>query len=188
MKRMVSMQHSRLYFVFILLVSAFIFNNCDTIPEQNDECEKTKWATAQEPTIYLYIAVPNAYCDKVNNDYPPYGAEQMICSGSITKIYCGGKVSGSFNFNTTFYPIQMTEEELYKQQVGQAYIFKFQNDNDYLVFVGRLKAYFTGGIIWESEEINFKLYYKDIKTNPNDFEKYCHIALNASLLWYRVNG
>ena len=182
------MKHSITLLPFFVCISIFLLNTCDTIPEQNDECEKTKWAAVQEPTIYLYIAVPNAYCDKVNSDYLPYGAEQMICSGSITKIYCGGQVSGSFNFNTTFYPIQMTEEELYKQQVGQAYIFKFQNDNDYLVFVGRLKAYFTGGIIWESEEISFKLYYKDIKTNPNDFEKFFHIAITDAVLWFRVNG
>ena len=182
------MKHSITLLLFFVSISIFLLNTCDTIPEQNDECEKTKWAAVQEPTIYLYIAVPITYCDKGNNRNATDSATQMICSGSITKIYCGGKVSGSFNFNTTFYPIQMTEEELYKQQVGQAYIFKFQNDNDYLVFVGRLKAFFPGGIIWESEEINFKLYYKDIKTNPNDFEKYCHIALNPALLWYRVSG
>ena len=173
---------------FFVFISLFLFNTCDTLTEKNDDCEKTKWAAEQKPIIYLYIAVPITYCNKVSSINATDSATQMICSGSITKIYCDGTVSGSFSFNTNFYPIQMTEAELYKQRVGQAYEFKFQNDKDYLVFVGRLKAYFSGGIIWESEEINFKLYYKDIKINPNDFEKYCHIALNPAILWYRVSG
>ena len=185
---MVRMNLSKPFLLFFVFISLSLLNTCDTLTEKNDECEKTKWATEQKPIIYLYIAVPITNCDKVNSTNATDSAMQMTCSGSITKIYCDGKVSGSFSFNTTFYPIQMTEQELYKQGVGQAYEFKFQNDKDHLVFVGRLKAYFPGGIIWESEEINFKLYFKDIKTNPNDFEKYCHIALNPALLWYRVSG
>lgn len=185
---MVRMKLSKSLLVFLVFVSFFLLIACDTLTETNDECEKTKWSVVEEPIIYLYIAVPITYCNKINNINATDSATQMICSGSITKVYCDGKVSGSFSFNTNFYPIQMTEAELYKQRVGQAYQFKFQNDKDYLVFVGRLKAYFPGGIIWESEEINFKLYFKDIKTNPNDFEKYCHIALNPALLWYRVSG
>jgi hypothetical protein len=180
------MKLSKSLIPLLIFTFFFLLNTCDTIPEQTDECEKTKWTTVREPTIYLYIAVPITNCDKVNNRNATDSATQMICSGSITKIYCGGKVSGSFNFNNNFYPIQITEEELYKRQVGQAYQFKFQNDNDYLIFVGRLKAYFTDGIIWESEEINFKIYYKDIKTDPSSFEKYSHTEINSAILWYRV--
>lgn len=182
------MNLSKLHLLFLVFTSLFLLNTCETLTEKNDECEKTKWAAVQEPIIYLYIAVPIVNCDIVNSTNATDSATQMICSGSITKIYCDGTVSGSFSFNTNFYPIQMTEEELYKQRVGQAYQFKFQNDKDHLVFVGRLKAYFPGGIIWESEEINFKIYFKDIKTNPNDFEKYDHIALNPALQWFRVSG
>ncbi len=182
------MKLAKLIQLLLIFIPIIFLNNCDTVTDKNDDCEKTKWAAAQEPIIYLYIAVPITYCDKVNSINATDSATQMICSGSITKIYCDGTVSGSFNFNTNFYPIQMTEQELYKQSVGQAYQFKFQNDKDYLIFIGRLKAYFPGGIIWESEEINFKLYYKDIRTNPNDFERFCHVEINTALLWYRVNG
>lgn len=142
----------------------------------------------REPIIDLYIAVPYSYCDNVNGINLSDSAAQMICSGSITKIYCDGTLSGSFSFNTIFFPIQMTDEELSRQKVGQAYQFKFQNDKDYLVFIGRLKAYFSDGIIWESEEINFKIYHKDIRIDPNSFEKYCHIVIDAAILWYRVTG
>jgi hypothetical protein len=183
---MVLMKLSKLHVLFLVLISFFLLNTCDTLTEKNDECEKTKWAAVREPVIDLYIAVPSTNCDKVNRTNLTDSAGQMICSGSITKIYCDGTVSGSFSFNTTFYPLQMNDEELSKQQVGQAYQFKFQNDKDYLVFIGRLKAYFPGGITWESEEINFKIYYKNILTDPYNYNNYCHVVINEAILWYRV--
>ena len=182
------MKISKPHLLFLILTSLFLLNTCDTLTEDNDECEKTKWATVREPVIDLYIAVPSVYCDIVNSINLTDSAAQMICSGSITKIYCDGTVSGSFSFNTNFYPFQMTDEELGKQRVGQAYQFKFQNDKDHLVFLGRLKAYFSGGIIWESQEFNLKLYYKDIQTDPYSFDNYFHIVIDADILWYRING
>jgi len=187
MGRMVHMKYSEFVFALFLLVSFFLLNNCDVVTEKNDACDKTKWAEVKEPIMYVYIGLGGYYCDPPANAHYIPAATQMICSGKITKIYCDGTVSGSFNINTTFYPSQMTQGELDWVKIGQAYQFKFQNDNDYLLLTGRLTGTFSDGKKYESDEFSARIYYKNINYNVNTLENWTRFLVPELTKWYQVN-
>lgn len=181
------MKYSKFVFALFLLVLFFLLNNCDAVTEKNDECQETNWAEVKEPIIYMYIGLSEFYCDPPDNQHYVPVATQMTFSGKITKIYCNGTVSGSFDINTTFYPVQINSNELGMIKVGQAYQFKFQNDKDYLLFAGRLTGIFSDGKKYESEELTARVYYKNILYNANSMEYYDRLYVPETAKWYQVN-
>lgn len=181
------MKRYSLVFVFFLFTSIFIFNNCDAVTEKNDECEESNWAQVKEPILYMYIGLEDSYCDPPANLHHVPHATQMTFSGKITKIYCDGTVSSSFDINTTFYPSQMSLIELGMIKVGQAYQFKFQNDKDYLLFAGRLTGIFSDGKKYESEELTARVYFKNILYNANSMEYYDRLLTPSTTKWFMIN-
>jgi hypothetical protein len=187
------MKLSQIPLLFVVITSLFLLNGCPASSDKNDACDKTKWTEVREPVLYLYIKIPSEYVNVDEEDTSRlHETEQIICSGSITKIYCGGKVSGSFDFDNVifsiFYSDHPTEWAYLTVKVGQAYQFKFENDNDYLLFTGRLKAYFPKDIIWESDEFSERIYFKDIKLNPNSLEQYYLFEPMTYRPWFRVTS
>lgn len=181
------MLNSKIYFLFFLFVPILFLNNCDAVSDKNDDCEDKKWAQTKEPILYVYINVWNLYCDPPTNAYYVPAATQMTFTGKITKIYCNGTISGSFDINTTFFPAQMNADELTWVKVGQAYQFKFQHDNDYLLFTGSLRGTFSDGKKFESAEFTLRIYYRDISYNVNTFENWVLYSIPVGSDWYEVN-
>jgi hypothetical protein len=175
-----------------LLTSAaavfFLLSSCELLTEKNNDCDKTQWQDYKELSIIFYIRVPQNYCDYPATIYFSDNADKMICSGSVTKVYCDGSIGGKFNFNTTFYPAGMDKNDLERQQVGMVYIFKFQNDKDHLVFTGRLKAFFPEDVLYESEEFLAKVFYENIELDVNNFRYFYRVRLEDQIHWYRVTG
>jgi hypothetical protein len=50
--------------------------------------------------------------------------------------------------------------------------FKFDNDLDYPLVHARIKAYSNDGMIYESDEMLRKYYYKDIKYDVSQLKKH----------------
>ena len=151
----------RKIFLFLFAISIFLFNSCENVTDPADECEKTKWQEVKEPTINLIAAVG------VNQNFGPGHtpfnldtANYMEFDGSIQKYYCNGTPSGKFDFTTTFFPD--TSFYLYEVLLGQAYQFKFQNDQDHLRVNIKLKAYFNHGLTFESQTLVKDFYFRDI--------------------------
>ena len=149
----------RKIFLFLFAISIFLFNSCENVTDPADECEKTKWQEVKEPTINLIGHVANVqYFQSV-----PFSldtAQYIEFVGFIKKYYCNGTPSGKFDFITNVYPdtyLDFTEGKL-----GQAYQFKFQNDQDHLRVNIKLKAYFNHGLTFESQTLVKDFYFRDI--------------------------
>jgi hypothetical protein len=170
------------------LCSFFLLSSCETLTEKNDECEKTQWENYIDAPMVFYIDVPQFYCDYPENIYFTDNSDKMICAGSVTKVYCDGSIGGKFDFNTTFYPAGMDKNDLDKQRVGLLYQFKFQNDKDHVVFSGRLKAFFPGDVIYESDEFTKKIYNENLKLDIDNYRYYYHVLIPDQTPWFRVSG
>ena len=118
--------------------------SCDLVSDKNDACEDDKWSSAKEPTIYLKLSLE---WDTVARDgmlsYISYTANSATFSGTVTKVYCGGKVSSSFSFSPTFYPNELSYEEMGNGfYLPQPYQFKFEHDEDYIQVIARIQYHF----------------------------------------------
>lgn len=181
------MNHLKKFFHFFLFSFLILINACETLTEKNDDCDKTKWQTTQEPVMYVSLSFGNAPCDQTVYDHRLYECSNAICEGKITKIYCSGQVSGSFDISTTFYLDQIPVGQYANIKIGQLYQFKFANDNDYLMLQYHVKAYFNDGNIYETAEVTKRIYFKDLKTDINTMEKYFLEELDTYyILWHKV--
>ena len=173
-------------FVSLLLILAVLVfpSGCDTKTTKNEECDNTKMKL-EEPVIHLKVYLV---------DYPLPGqkklfnAERLVVSGSITKIYCSGDVSGSFQFNPSFFPDEFGSFAYFGAgyYLPQPYQFKFENTLDYLQLIIRVTAYFPDGKIYESLECVKKYYFKDIKFDTDILYKYIGSAFPPQLEFYEV--
>jgi hypothetical protein len=157
--------------LFILIAMSMIA--CDIFTEKNTECEATKMPSRQTPTVYLKLFLRN---DTIVDSLYVHYATKATFSGTITKVYCDGTVSSTFEYNPTFYPVDMDYIPLNSGfYLSQPYEFNFDNDKDYLLIMAHLKVWFPGGMIYESEEVSRKYYYKDVLVDYIENKKFIFI-------------
>jgi hypothetical protein len=161
-----------------ILLTLLLITGCDIFKDNNDECDKTKWAELKEPVVTLRLDSTGSF-DDGNNTYSIVNAVTANVSGSITKVYCSGESGGSFNYNTTFYPKDSEYNVLTSIKIGQDYQFKFENDKDYLQLIFRARYSFDDGKTFESSEVVKKVYYSDIMIDVNSMEN--KILMNIDL-------
>jgi hypothetical protein len=162
-----------------------IITSCNLLPDTNDDCEDGKWSSIKEPTIYLKLSLE---WDTVGSDgmvsYISYVANSATFSGTITKVYCGGKVSSSFSFSPTFYPGEMSYEEMENGfYLPQPYQFKFEHDEDYVHVIARIQYHFEklSPVNYESFEISQRFYYKDLQYDYNLNSNYIRIHIDKEM-------
>ena len=180
---MVRMKLSRLRLLFLILISLlFLSSSCEKSTE-NEPCENTKWEEPIDQILEVYIGVPKVFCDAPTNTLLSWNAEQIVFTGTIQKFYCGDIASGSFNMNDAFIPKSMSDVQLAKVRVGQAYQFKFENDKDYLLLTGTLTASFLDDITWKTKEFSVKIFYKDLIYDIYNVEHYYTYAIPWATVW-----
>jgi hypothetical protein len=166
--------------VFIIL--PVIFGSCELLTSKND-CDATKMESTQEPVVYIK-ALPNL--SLTLGDKSMIYSDRITISGSIRKIYCSGKESGNFTYNTTFYvDNQMSVNDFW---LPQPYQYKFDNTKDKLVVICHAKVFFDNGKIYESSECFGEFYYEDILLDANEFKYHIDILLSSNLQWYEVTS
>ncbi|MCU0459208.1 MAG: hypothetical protein MUE37_09010 [Bacteroidales bacterium] len=150
-----------------------------------DECKGSEMDMV-EPVIYLkanFYPVPITIEPYTNLNE----SEEMIISGSIQKEYCSGKLSGYFTFNPTFFPNEMTLNDFAEGfYFPQSYQYKFNNKEDELIVILRIKAYTYDGRIFESEDAVMRFKYADIKYDVNMIRNYIKFTIPKNIEWYRV--
>ena len=163
--------------------------SCEALTEKNDECEDTKMSSPEEPTIYLKLAISwDSMPTTGMMNYISHHANWATFSGTITKVYCGGKVSGSFSFNPTFYPNQMDPQTLLDGfYLPQPYVFKFENDLDYVQVIARIQYFFDkDNSKFESLELVQKFYYKDLHYDYNLNSKYISLYIDDKMVYVKI--
>lgn len=159
---MVRMQSVRLFFLYSITAIFFLFNSCEAVTDFADECENTKWENSVDRTLDIITRIYSAQSIQ-NISIRIDTANHFEVVGSIQKYYCDGTPSGKFDFTTTFYPT--AGSDLYDFKVGQAYQFKFENDEDHLRLNLKWKMFFNSGIVYESQTFVTDFYFDDIYYN-----------------------
>jgi hypothetical protein len=180
---MVRMKLSKLRLLFLILISLLSLSSSCEKSTENEACESTKWEEPIDQILYLYINVPKVFCDAPRNTLLSWNAEQIVFTGTIQKFYCGDIASGSFSMNDAFIPKSMSDAQLAKVSVGQAYQFKFENDKDYLRLTGTLTAFFLDDITWKTKEFSVKIFFKDLIFDAYDVEHYYTYAIPWATVW-----
>ena len=166
--------------IFIILFVTF--GSCELLTSKN-ECDATKMEATQEPVVYIK-ALPNLTLKL--GDQHMINSDRVTISGSIRKIYCSGKESGYFTYNTTFYvDDQMSVDDFW---LPQPYQYKFDNTKDKLVVICHAKVYFDNGKIYESSEYVGDFYYEDILLDANELKYHIDVILSSNLEWYEVTS
>jgi hypothetical protein len=163
--------------------------SCDVKTGKNDKREETKWSWPKNPTVYLKLSID---WDTVGTDFMmsfiSHHATWATFSGTITKIYCEGTVSSTFDYSPTFYPEGMTSDELMKGfNLPQPYEFKFENDEDCLQLIARIKYFFDkADYTYESMEITKAIRYKDLHYDYTINSYYISINIDEGMVYVRV--
>lgn len=171
----------------IAISAFFVFSvtlgSCELLTSKNDDCDSTKMDTPQEPVIYIK-ALPDL--SLTLGEEAMINSDRITISGSIRKIYCSGKESGNFTYNTTFYVnSQMSANDFW---LPQPYQYKFDNTKDKLVVTCNAKVFFDNGKIYESSECFGEFYYEDILLDANEFKYHIDIIFGNNLEWYEVTS
>lgn len=179
MKKMFQLSQTLIILIFIG------FTACELVSDKNDDCKDTKMDTLEEPAIILKITFPYS-SDMMMANKP----EEVRISGSIRKIYCSGKESGYFTYNPTF----VVDETRYDRDehnfvflIPQIYKYKFENTNDKLIIMFRVKIFQENGRMYESQEYTNEFYYKDIKFAESSQEHYIDIIF-SDISWFEVTS
>ena len=168
--------HSGAVVLGLIIIAAFlnIFTTCLT-EEEEDPCAATKMVETKEPLIYLKLEIKEFFID--NQHYSHY-AEAFGFAGYITKYYCPNKKSGSFGYTEAIAPKDYEPQYLVQGfYLDQPYIFKFENDLDYL------KLEYNYNISWEYPKYfmgndSLIVYYKDLIYDYNLNSYYIPIIIN----------
>ncbi len=170
-----------------LVVSVFTMVACETIPDKNDECDATKMIEPQSPVIYLKLFLD--YDTLPGQSHYLYKATKAIFSGTITKVYCSGKISSTFSFSPSYFLSEMDPQYIFNGfYLDQSYQFNFDNDLDYLLIQARIKAYFSDGKIYESDELIRRFYYKNLQYDVNQMKKYLKLLMPEPVHWTEVTS
>lgn len=174
--------------VFLFCLALHTFTACDDIlPEQNDDCEQTKMPTVKEPALIIKVLLLE---DTIHNDTTHIVRKALtgLFTGTVTKVYCDGTMSGSFDLNTTVFPAEYTDEYLEGIKVGQVYQFKFENTKDYILVVIRLKETFKDGKTFQSGDYVRKYYYEDLLYDYINGDYYFWCIFFSEEDWVEVGG
>lgn len=176
------MKSVKLFFLFFVASIFLLFNSCEDVTDPADECDKTKWQEVKEPIINLIGHLSNMqYIQSV-----PFSldtAQYIEFAGFIQKYYCNGTPSGKFDFITNLYPV--THWTFTEGKLGQAYQFKFQNNQDHLRVNIKLKIYFNHGLTFESQTLVTNFYFKDIEYDEY-WLSYVAIFYCINLVWVKI--
>lgn len=173
--------------LFVLIAST---SGCELLTSKNDDCEATKMPETKEPIIYLRITVdPGPINTQVGTYYLKY-ADRLEIIGSVEKVYCSGKLSGRFTFNPSFFPEDMTLPEITAGLIlPQPYQYKFDNDKDKLLIMYTLKAWFSGGKIFETDPFSVERFYKNLQYDVNSGKYYLNVGSAVELSpWRQVTS
>ena len=174
------------------IMTMLTMDGCELFINSKDDCEETKMLTVENPVIYLKLDLaPYTYHELLEMGYPTglMNTKEMLV-GTIMKVYCGGKESGSFSYEKTYYPKSMD----FDTQMGgfllpQPYQFKFENKEDYLIVIAHLKTYLDDGKIFE-DKIGFtkKYYYEELNYNKDSNDYYIVIDYPDIVDWVQVTS
>jgi len=181
----------------IALLGLIPINGC--IETAKDPCKETQWEESEDPIIYVKAST-YVYSFLYNSVYYVLSdASTATFTGTITKYYCSGNKSGSFDFSATQYWeggfISLTRVRignksgsfdfsatqyweggfisLTRVRIGGPYQFLFQNDADYLEVEGRIRLEFPDGSVFRPREsTSQRFYFKDIKLDVSDMAYY----------------
>jgi hypothetical protein len=147
--------------LILLCFGVFAIASCEILPEENDECDQTKMPDVKEPVLIIKVLLLN---DTIQGDTAHIARKALtgLFTGTVTKVYCDGTLSGSFDVNTTVFPVEYTDEYIHGMKVGQAYQFKFANTKDYILVVLRLQVTFKDGRSFQSGDDIKKFYYENL--------------------------
>lgn len=168
--------------IVILTSACLLFLGCDILPEKNDDCNQTKWDEEIEvlvrPMFFVYVT-------DVASGYSLSSASKLTFSGSIQRVMCSGDSGFKTSFTNAF---SGNELSLYVYQAftGDVTKFYFGNDEDHLNVIWRLKANFTDGSIYETDELIQNIYYDNINNNYTSLYKYFELYLN-NVAWHAVS-
>jgi len=144
---------------------------CALFPDTDDACLENNWATAQEPVIHVRMT-SNATSFYYNTtQYDLTQASSISVTGDITKVYCSGKMSGSFPITAQLLP-SSGAIPLTNVKIGGPYQFKFENDEDRVEVRIKLRATFPDGSVFETKDLWDFFGYSSIRLNVNTLEYY----------------
>jgi len=172
--------------MFLIALTA----GCSLLSTKNDDCDATKMITPQEPLLYLRVLLNPGTMNTTFGDYSLKNATRLEIIGSIEKVYCSGKLSGRFTYNPAFFPVELTPAELSAGLfLPQPYQYKFDNDNDKLIVILTLKAWFSDGKIFEPDTFSEDFFYKDLKYEVNMSRNYFMLDYSKeSFSWKQVTS
>lgn len=172
----------RIAIIITLIIPAMLLllHACDDKEDEADECEKTKWDQAIQVNVIPRVRV---FGDNIN-DYDLKDAKLITYHGSITKYYCKDNPSQTFNYSMReFYP-EFIEDENWAGgfYIGDAYGFKFQNDEDYLQVFLSFEAIFDSFTSY-CAFVRFKVKHGDIFRSIDDLREFYYVDLTDDLGW-----
>lgn len=172
----------RIDIIITLLFPAMfvLINACSDKEDESDECEKTKWDQAKQVNVIPRVRVLG---DNIS-DYDLKDAKLITYNGIITKYYCKDNPSQSFNYSMReFYP-EFIEDENWTGgfYIGDAYGFKFQNDEDYLQVFIEFEAVFDNFTSY-CAFVRIKVKYGDIFRSIDDLREFYYVDLTDGLSW-----
>ncbi len=164
-----------------------MINGCALFPDVDDKCLKNNWETTQEPIINVRMTSNLVTFTHDMTQYDISQAGSMAVTGTITKVYCSGKSSGTFPVEAQILPsggaIPLTGVK-----IGGPYQFKFQNDEDRLELSFKVRVTFPDGKIFETSDLWESFIYNDIRLNANSLEYYVLYTLSPAAQMTKVGG
>ncbi len=175
------------YGIVIVTVAILSATGCSLFPDEDNKCLKDNWDTPEEPIIFIRLT---SQVTTFQSDFVTYDlsmASSIAVSGTIHKIYCTGKLSGMFEFDSNLYP-SSGAIPLVNVRVGGPFQYKFQNDEDHVSVSLTLKATFPDGKVFESVRQGNDFYYNNIKFQANDLEYYVLLVTSPNMTFTKVSG
>jgi len=177
------MTRTAIRLVTAIIVCLMSFSACESL---TDSCKKTKWETIEDPIITVRVFC-NINTFGYNNEvFKISDASEVSYTGTITKVYCNGNKSGSFDFKRTIYPVGGTL--VYDNvMAGGPYQFNFQNDLDRLDVTVRMRVAFADGTVFRPREtLTNSYYFEDIKFDIKNLEKYIAFRIESPVVFNPV--
>lgn len=170
-----------------LLAFILLIDGCALFEDTDDGCLKNNWEIAQEPIIYVRMTSNLVTFDDGMTQYNLTQASSMTVTGTITKIYCTGKSSGTFPIDAQIMP-SGGAIPLANVRIGGPYQYKFQNDEDRVEVRFTLRVTFPDGKTFETKSLWDFFSYSNIRLNANSLEYYVLFTVSSSETLTRVSG
>ncbi len=156
---------------------------CDILPNKNEDCEAKNWDEQVEvivsPKFFVYAA-------NTDDNHALSSAIKMQFSGSVQKVLCSGDSGFKTSFSSTFSGNQLSLY-VYQSFDGEQSKFYFENDEDHLNVIWRVKAYFSDNMVFETDEMIQNVYFTDLfALNLSSYTKYFELYLQDAK-WYNVS-